>query len=160
MKHLKHFEQQQINNKLDNINVIVDSYLETALWISDDRDEFDNKTIYDFSYSARKQAESEIKWFINNAGDIFDEVSTESIGCDLWLSRNGRGSGFFDRDGYDKDSVDFLMHLSTILGEIDIYVNDKKNIDFDVSSEKYKNFDVEKYKKEMEFQKIIKKYKL
>lgn len=156
MKYLRYFEEHKPNPP----DVIVDSYLEAALWTSNDREEFDNKTIWNFSDKAKKQAKKDIEWFLNNAGSVFDDVDETTIGYDLWLSRNGHGSGFFDRDGYDEDDSKFLMDLSKILGEISIYINDRGWIDFDIYSEKYKNFDLEKYFKDKEEKDRIKKYNL
>lgn len=161
MKYLRYFEQ--INHKPNTTDVIIESYLETALWVSetsDDHEEFDDKTIFNFSYNAKKQAKEEIEWFLANAGDVFSEVSDTTIGHDLWLSRNHHGSGFFDRDGYDEDTAQFLMDLSNILGEISIYINDRGWIDFDGNSKKYKEFDIVKFLKDKEEKDRIKKYNL
>lgn len=157
MKYLKYFEK--INHKPDVIDIIINSYLETAIWTADFDDDADVKTIYDFSDKARKQAKEEIEWFLKNAGDVFSDVSYTSIGHDLWLSRNHHGSGFFDRN-YDDEVTDFLMDLSHELGEINIYVDSNDKINFDISSEKYKEFNLEKYLKDKEFKKTIKKYNL
>ena len=156
MKYLRYFE---INHKPKQIDVVLDSYLETALWTEEEREEFDNKTIWNFSYLAKKQAKEEIEWFLDNAGDVFGEVSDTTIGHDLWLSRNGHGSGFFDRDGYDEDDAKFLMDLARVLGGVDIYIN-KGWVEFESYSKKYKSFDLEKYFKDIEFKKTIKKYNL
>ncbi len=159
MKYLRYFEE--INPEID-IDIVIESYLEAALWDSesDYREELADKTIFDFSYNAKKQAKEEIKWFLDKAGDVFSEILNTEIGHDLWLSRNGHGSGFFDRAGYEDDDAEFLMDLARILGEINIYVNDKGLIDFDGNSEKYKSFDLEKYLEDRKFKKAEKKYNL
>ena len=160
MKYLKYFEQ--INPEID-IDVIIESYFEAALWMSetsDDHEKFDDKTIWNFSYNAKKQAKEEIEWFIDNAGSVFDDVDKKTIGHDLWLTRNNHGSGFFDRSGYDEDDAEFLTELAKILGEVDIEVNDKGWIDFHGNSEKYKNFDLEKYFEDRKLKKAENKYNL
>jgi hypothetical protein len=160
MKYLRYFEERKINHKPDPIIVIVDSYLETAIWSNNDVQGFEGLTIYNFSDKARKQAEIEVRWFLDNAGDVFGEVADTTIGHDLWLSRNGHGSGFFDRDGYDEDTADFLMDLSRILGEIYLSLKSKK-IYFEFSNtDRYKNFDLEQYFKDRELKKAEKKYNL
>jgi hypothetical protein len=158
MKYLRYFEQ--INHKPYPIDIITDSYLETAIWTRSDQDEeMEEKTIYDFSDSARSKAKEEIKWFIDNAGDVFGYVSYTSIGHDLWLSRNGHGAGFFDRGAYDKDDASLLMELADILGGIDIEVSSSDDkIYFFGGSEKYKTFDLEKYIEDREFKKTLKKF--
>jgi len=159
MKYLRYFEQ--INHKPNSIDIVVDSYFETALWTSEEQDkDMENKTIYDFSESARSRAKEEIEWFLDNAGDVFNEVSYTAIGHDLWLSRNGQGAGFFDRSGYDEDDAIFLMDLSKILGEISIEVGNDDKIYFFGGSEKYKTFDLEKYFEDLKLKKNIKKFNL
>jgi hypothetical protein len=159
MKYLKYFENN--NHKTDSLNIIVDSYLETAIWTEDFDEEVKDKTIYDFSNNARNQAKAEIEWFLKNSVDMFGDsvfidVSYTSIGHDIWLSRNGHGAGFFDR-GYEDEISDFLMYLSHQLGEISLEVNNDK-IDFIMDSEKYKDFDLEDYKRDKELKDRAKKY--
>lgn len=160
MKYLKYFEMRTPDYK-SAINVIIDSYLETAIWTEDFDKEVEGKTIYDFSDNARNQAKEEIEWFLKNSVDmfgslVFKDVSYTSIGHDIWLSRNGHGAGFFDR-GYEKEISDFLMYLSHELGEIALEVNNDK-IDFVMGSEKYKDFDLEDYKRDKELKDRAKKY--
>ena len=159
MRYLKYFEQ--INHKPNPIDIITDSYLESAIWTRENQDEdMENKTIYDFSDIARSRAKEEIKWFIDNAGDVFDDVSYTSIGHDLWLSRTGQGAGFFDRKAYDEDDIELLMDLSEILGDINIEVGNDEKIHFFGGSDKYKTFDLEKYFENRELKKTTKKFNL
>ena len=164
MKYLKYFEKFDYKSKLD---IIVDSYLETAIWTEEDGNaELEGKTIHDFSDNARNQAREEILWFLKNStamfgSSVFTDVSYTSIGHDIWLSRNHHGAGFFDR-GYEKEISDFLMYLSHELGDINIYIkefdNEDSKIYFDMSSEKYKEFDLEDYKRDKELKDRAKKY--
>lgn len=154
MKHIKYFkETYEFHNK----RRIVDSYLETALWSEEDKEELQGKSIYDFSDKAREQAEEEIEWFISNADDALNDIDNESIGHDLWLSRNGHGAGFFDR-GYDDDVEEILEHLSDVLGTIYIEVNESDKIVFYGGSDKYKEFDIDEYNRGKEFNNAVKKY--
>jgi hypothetical protein len=152
MKHLKYFKES-VNVEHD-IDEIVDSYLECALWTNDDEDEFDGKTISDFSNESRELAKSEMKWFVAMAGDALDDISDDMIGHDIWLTRNGHGAGFWDR-GYDDDIEKKLIKLSEELGLTDIYVGDDDLI-YLSGSDRYKDFDIEKYKMEQ----TAKKYNL
>ena len=121
----------------------------------------------DFSDDAKKQAKSEIEWFVNTSiyllDDDFSYISDENIGHDLWLSRNGHGAGFFDRDYTEEEEKVFMM-LSKILGEIYIDVELQSIPSYDnklcffSGSNKYKEFNVKKYKEEEELKNTMKKY--
>jgi len=151
----KIFENQNIKH---DINEIVNCYLICALWTNDDEEEFEGKTIYDFSEESKKLAESEIKWFVTVAGDAIDDIPDDILGHDLWLTRNGHGSGFWDR-GYNEDIEKILVDLSKELGYTDIYVGDDDLI-YLSGTDRYKDFDVEQYKKDVELKKDVRKYNL
>jgi hypothetical protein len=155
MKHLRYFIE---NVNYHDINKIIDSYLGAALWTSEDSDEeLGDKTIGDFSIKARKQAKNEIEWFIENSEDSINNLSEDTIGHNLWLSRNGHGSSFRDCDEIETEDADFLMELSSILGEISIFVN-KNKVEFDMGSEKYKEFDLKQYKEYKIYKNDIRNY--
>jgi len=147
MKHLKYFKES-VNTNHD-IDDIVDSYLECALWTNDEEEDFIGKTIYDFSAKSRKLVTSEIKWFMTIASDelgsALDDISDKSIGHDIWLTRNGHGTGFWDRD-YDKEVEELLVELSKELDFTDIYVGDDDLIYFSDTDDKFKDFDLDQYK--------------
>jgi len=78
------------------------------------------------------QAYLDIKKFINDAGadavsetlDVNDEFQ---LGMDIWLTRNGHGSGFFDRS-YDHEKE--LMDAAHNLKEVDLYIGDDNKLHF------------------------------
>jgi hypothetical protein len=163
MKYLRYFEYNIDRFKQSNIENIIRQYLLTALWTADDesdRNSFQDKSVYDFSNEAKKQAKEEIEWFIDITGDaiIRSNISDGSIGHYLWLTRNGHGSGFWDNN-YRKEDEDELCYLSEILGECLIYTGDDGKIYFD-GSKKYKEFDIQKYKEELKLKRDINKYNL
>ena len=49
------------------------------------------------------------------------EVSDEMLGHDLWLTRNGHGCGFWDRDLGELGEL--LTALCELMGEVDLYVS-------------------------------------
>lgn len=151
----KIFENQ---NNL-NIDEILKSYLETALWVeSDHKEELEDLTIYDFTNKSRNDSKNEIIWFINAIGDDIENVHYD-IGHDLYLTRNHHGAGFFDHSDYDDNLTKLLVDMSHVLDTTDLQVNKNNKIEI-YSSDKYKNFDIEKYKKEQEFKKDVRKYNL
>jgi len=158
MKHLLYFKEN-LKSSNHSIDEILKHYFHCALWVDDYDEELKDKTIYDFSDEAREQAKSEIEWFVDKCSDIFDNTLDENIGHDLWLTRNGHGAGFRDR-GYEDDDEEILCYLCDVLGESHLEVGNDDKIYFFGNSDKYKSFDFEKYKKEMELKKSAKKYNI
>lgn len=110
------------NNDLD---AFVDAYIECALWSSlDDKGEpldgtYDDGDIAD---TARADMVSECTDFVNgNAADLAT-LDAGQCGHDFWLTRNGHGTGFWDR-GYG-DLGDRLSKAAEVYGESDLYVGD------------------------------------
>lgn len=169
----------EFNNKIEHdIDSIVSSYLEAVIFTEYDNGEtiteedpeydedgdniiypFNDKNEDDFSDEAKKQAYGEIAWFIDSAGSAIDDIADESIGHDIWLTRNGHGAGFWDR-GYDSDIEEVLEQLSKELGSTDAYVGDDGKIYFSGGNEKYKNFNIEDWKKYHKIKKDGEEYNL
>lgn len=144
-----------------NIDGIINNYFVTALF-TEEENELEDKTIYDFSDKAKQQAKEEIEWFINTAiwfdKDIFEDISGDKIGGNIWYGRNGHGTGFFD-DIYDDYKLKILYILLEQLGVVYLEVNSDE-IFFFGGSNKYKTFNKEKYYEEYQRNKKIKKYNL
>ena len=77
-----------------NIQTILTHYLACALW-TDDKDTF---TISDIGASTVATATKDIESFVEQAGDLLNDMDEEQIGHDFWLTRNHHGAGFWDRD--------------------------------------------------------------
>jgi len=81
------------------------AYLTCALWTAtdDNGDPLDsNFTIKDFSAQTLKQATKDCTEFLSNNPNSFndtpDNYTIGQAGHDFWLTRNGHGAGFWDRD--------------------------------------------------------------
>ena len=77
------------------------AYLTCSLWssVGDDGEPLDrNYSLSDFSHEALTKAQADCKAFqLGNAGTMaLAELSGEQVGHNLWLNRNGHGSGFWD----------------------------------------------------------------
>lgn len=79
----------------------------------------DRYTVDDLDAHARKAMESDCRDFIApNIGDLvlvtgeLDGYSAESAGHDFWLTRNGHGAGFWDRDYSAGPVREALLRLS------------------------------------------------
>lgn len=75
---------------------ILNGYLEAALWSEEDRIGEANIES-DISDDAKIDAYIEIKKFVNQAGDLLNNIEPSQIGHDIWLTRSGHGAGFWDR---------------------------------------------------------------
>lgn len=156
---LKFYKFNENKNIKHDIKEILNCYLAAALWTVDDTDEeFEGKTIDDISDRSKEKAKIEIEWFVKSAGKYLDKLSDDLIGHDLWLTRNGHGTGFWDR-GYNEKIEDLLVHLCEILGNADIYIGNDNKVYID-SHPELKEFNLYNYIKEKKYKEDIKKYNL
>ena len=163
MKHLKIFEDFDDNEDEDyhDINTIVNSYIETLIWTEEGKEEddpFEGKSIFDISDASKEKIKKEVEWFIDSAGDVFEDLDDEQIGHDLWLTRNGHGTGFSDRieEGYNLETIE---ELCDILGTAEAYVGDDGKI-YHESNDRYKKINIEEYKKKKELEKSARNYNI
>lgn len=118
---------------LDKLDTFTRSYIETALWSSNDEstpeggepmdanygiDDIDTKTLTQMIDDCRKFQET-------HKEDI--ETDLSRAGHDFWLTRNGHGAGFWDGD-WDEEIGERLTEASKKIGEFTLYVGDDKNI--------------------------------
>lgn len=102
------------------------AYVEAALWTSED----DSKEPMDRNYSADDFAPEAMGKIMSECAD-FQEENAELLsrhwdaaqaGHDFWLTRNGHGTGFWDR-GHGK-AGEILTEAAKRAGERMIYVGD------------------------------------
>lgn len=114
--------------KIENI---LSSYVEAALWTSsDDNDETLDSTYYweDFAPETQGAMREDVQRFIDQAGTLLieAELSESQIGHDFWLTRNGHGAGFWDRNL--GEIGDKLSDICRNLGEAYLYIGDDGQI--------------------------------
>lgn len=107
-------------------------YMKAALWSSTDEDDEPldrNYSTRDVSSEAKRAMRSDIARFIRSNKKVLQEYveyhGWESAGHDLWLTRNGHGAGFWDRDydGHDEIGKKLTIGAKT-LGTSDLYAGD------------------------------------
>ncbi len=132
MKHLKLFEEYGIEDTDNtsvvsehNIDNILSSYLESALWTEEDEVE-EEMTIFDFDDAAKEEARADIVKFMSEAEQYLDGITDESIGHDIWLTRNGHGAGFWDRGYYTPEVGEKLTEIAKSLGTKNLYSENGK----------------------------------
>lgn len=103
------------------IDVILHHYLIAALWTAELDGKFDVEQIKTISLN---QAKKEVEVFVAVVEELLlkeESINNEQIGHDLWLSRNGHGTGFFDRD---YKSGDIFQAIARKMGERNVFVED------------------------------------
>ncbi len=108
-------------------------YAICALWSSNDESDpetggdplDDNYDLHDISKECLKEMKADCEDFQVNNKELLEqyymEFSSEYAGHDFWLTRNGHGAGFWDRD---IDVGDKLSDACKPYGTVDLYVHD------------------------------------
>lgn len=110
-----------------NNETILKHYIICALWSSVDDDGEPLDSVYsidDISAQTIQQMQTDIDAFVASNEELLMEsgMSDEQIGHDFWLTRNGNGSGFWDRG---LGSIgEALTKASKPFGSSDLYVGD------------------------------------
>ena len=109
-------------------------YLETALWSSTDFSDGtdgepldNNYGIDDLDPKFIEQSKEDLCKFREMAGELLDDLDSEQVAHDFWLTRNRHGAGFWDGD-YEKSVGDKLTEISHTFGEVNLYVGDDGKI--------------------------------
>ena len=115
-----------------DVEKVLTGYLACALWASSDEDGRPLNgmaTIDDISEASKEFARKECAAFLAENAELLDasELDEDQIGHDLWLTRNGHGTGFWDRNlnevGYK------LTKKAEALGECWAYIGDNGEVD-------------------------------
>ena len=118
------------NINTDTLTQFTNAYLACAIWSSMDDDgtplDLKGYSIYDFDADSLEQATADCQSFITQVIKYadFDAYThlREQGGHDLWLTRNGHGTGFWDRaDVYGKVNSCLLAHHANLLKEAHVF---------------------------------------
>lgn len=128
-----------MSNDLKRLDTFTRSYLETALWSSNDEsneqggDPLDqNYDLSDLDQKVVDQAIADCADFRKGCAELLEQAygirgySEGKAGHDFWLSRNGHGAGFFDEG--QEDCWDQLQDAAEAHGSVDLYVGDDGQI--------------------------------
>lgn len=116
-----------------SLSVVVEAYLVCALWSTGgtypDGEEFEAFDVEGFTQDdlapeVKQEAERDCQAFLEMcAADLAASgLGDGQIGHDFWLSRNGHGAGFWDRDL--GEIGERLTKAAKTFGEINLYVGD------------------------------------
>lgn len=106
--------------------IMLRGYVDCALWSCELDNKFEPSQIEE---SSKIQAMKDIEEFVNDNKDLLQasELDASQIGHDLWLTRNGHGSGFWDR-GLEDEIGDGLTDKAKDIGMKEAYSNGEKFI--------------------------------
>jgi hypothetical protein len=95
------------------LEIFTDNYLECVAWVdcNDDQDEAFADSL-GFSDEMLLEAKNDSKRFLEIVGDKLPDELLSQAGHDLWLTRNGHGTGFWDRpEIYGQENSDYFTSL-------------------------------------------------
>ena len=105
-------------------------YLETAIWSScDENGDHFKADLSDFTPEAIEQAKKDLADFIEQAGDLLEDLDMTDVAHDLWLTRNHHGAGFWDRGLGDIGKK--LTDIAHSFGELGLYKDDDSQVHFE-----------------------------
>lgn len=126
-----------------DVDEVTKEYLACALWSECDADGGNlmerHKDTSSFSQEAHERARIDVAAFLTNASELIDALVmaaeldedcisgygiASDIGHNLWLSRNGHGAGFFDRDHMPECLRDALQDAAEALGSCNVIEGD------------------------------------
>ncbi len=105
------------------INTILHHYLIAAIFTAGDG-EFDHYGADDFTEEARAKSREDIESFLQQAKAQNIDTSLwsdEMLGHDFSLTRNGHGTGFWDRFSETPEPGDALSAIAQQFGEVHVY---------------------------------------
>lgn len=110
---------------IDYAAEMVPAYLTCAAWASGE----DGYQDFEFSDMAKEEARIDCLYFAKLAYPWLGDVDAGKAGHDLFLSRNGHGAGFFDREF---KYADVLQELAGRMHSSELYVGDDGELYFDI----------------------------
>ena len=108
-----------------NTKEFINGYIECMLWSTmDSEGNFLDESFgaEDVSFDCFNKINADCKRFIEAAGELLTSIDPSSAGHDFWLTRNGHGAGFWDRNM--GETGEKLTLLACSFGEFNIYVED------------------------------------
>lgn len=115
-----------------NTKAVLTSYIQCALWssVDDDGSPLDkNYSEEDLAPETIEKMTEDVTKFAKAAKDPIIEsgMSESDLGHNFWLTRNGHGTGFWDR-GLEKSVSDDFCKICDKFGTADLYIGDDGKI--------------------------------
>ena len=124
--------RRRVRTGRSDLTQFVDSYIETALWSSNDESNESGGEPLDKNYGPSDLApETRRTMFLDAASfykaNLMDFDDPGQAGHDFWLTRNEHGAGFWDGD-YPEPQASRLTAASEDYGGFNLYVGDDSQI--------------------------------
>lgn len=114
-----------MHKKHDDLEILK-HYLEAAVWADGDEEWSNEMGADDVDKASVVKSLEDIKAFMAKAGNLVGDMPDSQIGHDLWLSRQGHGTGFWDRGLGDRGDV--LGDMAREMGEKYLYLGDDQKV--------------------------------
>ncbi len=114
------------------LNRALHHYKAAAAWSSTDEetgDPIDSRPTDGWAPGALEKSREELARFIARAGSDLADMCPSQVGHDFWLTRNGHGAGFWDRDLGELG--DRLTKLAEEFGERYCYIDSNNQVDLE-----------------------------
>ncbi len=120
-----HVKEEHSKSQLTFVLSMAAAYMACGMWADGEQDEFIGKA---WSDQAVHQSRLACTAFLSVAGYATHGLTPEQLGHDLWLTRNGHGTGFWDRDAIPESKRKKLTEVARVFGSCDIYLGDDDKI--------------------------------
>ena len=108
------------------LDIFLEAYLDALEWTEVHSDNPDLRDSLGFSSELLEMAKNDCEAFLAANGDIPDDLLSQA-GHDFWLTRNGHGTGFWDRPeiwGSNASKLTDLCGHGTGFSEFWVYLGD------------------------------------
>ena len=120
-----------MNDKIRELHDMIIGYLECALWVDSEEGKEEIYTADNLAAECYGKAGVDCFYFLDAATKRGINVGDYTmLGHDLWLTRNGHGSGFWDGDWQENDGEILTELTGNMFKEVDLYVGDDGKIYF------------------------------
>lgn len=132
MKNLKTFENYDPLDNLVDIDKepMLRGYLECAIFADLPEEYIGEFSSEDIAKESLEEARKDVDQFKSKSVELLKEMDKDTLnraGMDFWYSRNGHGTGFFDREElYGKEVSEKLQETSESFPTKNLFVEDGK----------------------------------
>jgi len=112
-------ELEMMNDTQVNDKIVLNNYIEAAIWTEEENEGLEGASMEYVHADSLIDSWQDVKKFILMAGSLLDGMESEQIGHDLWLTRNGHGTGFWDRGLGEKGET--LTKLASSMGTKNLF---------------------------------------
>ena len=117
------------------IEKMTSNYLESALFTDEERLKEDVNDEYldlEISNALKSNAKLDCTEFIKRCIEsniTLDGYNLSQLGHDFWLTRNGHGTGFWDRKEIYRGNADDLSKIASTFGTVNLFIDSSGKID-------------------------------